>query len=106
MMTTGRGYIVEVAVKEVRGYCVISYRPSDRFVVEKYYIHNNQEKPICLHALSSMLTLLTPFLKGISAKDLGMGSEDDLGYVQCPDAGKPHTRGGTVVFELKRVAIQ
>jgi hypothetical protein len=32
-----------------------------------------------------MLTLLTPFLKGVSARALGIGKEDDVGYVQCPE---------------------
>jgi hypothetical protein len=50
-------------------------------------------------------TLLTPFLKGVSAKSLGIGEEDDVGYVQCPDPGEPYTSGGTVVFELKREKI-
>jgi hypothetical protein len=49
-----------------------------------------------------MLTLLTPFLKGVSARALGIGKEDDVGYMQCPDPGEPYTCRGTVVFELKR----
>jgi len=49
-----------------------------------------------------MLTLLSPFLKGVSAKTLGISSEDDVGYVQCPDPGRPYTCGGTVVFRLVR----
>jgi uncharacterized repeat protein (TIGR04076 family) len=52
-----------------------------------------------------MLTLLTPFLKGVSAKSLGIGEKDDVGYVQCPDPGELYTSGGTVVFELKREKI-
>jgi len=56
--------------------------------------------------LASMLTLLSPFLKGVSAKVLGIGKEDDVGYVQCPDPGKPYTCGGTVVFELRREEIK
>jgi len=89
-------------VKEVRGFCALGYRPGDGFVVERFYIKEIRGKPICLHALSAMLTLLSPFTKGVSAKELGIGSEDDIGYVQCPDPGKPYTCGGTVVFELRR----
>jgi hypothetical protein len=47
-----------------------------------------------------MLTLLAPFLKRVSARTLGIGRVDDMGYVQCPDPGEPYTCGGTVVFEL------
>ena len=97
---------VEVIVKEVRGYCAACYKPGDSFVVREFYILENQRTKICLHALSSMLTLLIPFLKGVSAKDLGIGSTDDIGYVQCPDPGKPYTCGGTVVFELRRRRIE
>jgi len=89
-------------VKEVRGFCTLGYKPGDKFIINRFYIESGQEKPICLHALSAMLTLLSPFLKGVSAKELGIGSEDDIGYIQCPDPGKPYTCGGTVVFELRR----
>jgi len=51
-----------------------------------------------------MTTLLSAFLHGTSAKELGIGVEPDLGYVQCPDPGPPCTKGGTVIFELKREA--
>ena len=44
----------------------------------------------------------SPLLKGVSAKTLGIGETNDIGYVQCPDPGKPYTPGGTVVFQLVR----
>ena len=91
-------YRVYVVVKEVRGYCAAGYRPGDTFVVEGFYIEPMRSTRVCLHALSSMLTLLTPFLKGVSARVLGIGEEDDVGYIQCPDPGEPYTKGGTVVF--------
>jgi len=97
-------YRVRVCVKEVNGNCAMNYKPGDCFTVERFYV-SDAEKGICIHALSSMLTLLSPLLKGISAKVLGIGEQDDIGYVQCPDSGKPHTCGGTVVFELKRERI-
>jgi hypothetical protein len=49
-----------------------------------------------------MLTLLSPFLKGVSAKVLGIGEHDDVGYVRCSDPGGSYTCRGTVVFELER----
>jgi len=51
-----------------------------------------------------MLTLLSPFIKGVSAKELGIGSEDDIGYIKCPNPRKPYAYGGTVIFELRRSA--
>lgn len=99
-------YRVYVTVKEVRGYCAAGYKPGDMFVIEKFYIKPIQDTRICLHALNSMLTLLMPFIKGVSARYLGIGSEDDIGYVQCPDPGEPYTKGGTVVFELRREEVK
>lgn len=96
------GYSVRVTVKEVRGHCAAGYKPGDSFEVESFYIRPSQGVRICLHALSSMLTLLLPFLKGFPADRLGIGSSADVGYVQCPDPGKPYTCGGTAVFELRR----
>ena len=95
-------YRVYVIVKEIHGYCAANYKPGDMFVIERFYIRPLQKTKICLHALNSMLTLITPFLKDTSAKMLGIGKEDDVGYIQCPDPGGPYTEGGTVIFELKR----
>jgi hypothetical protein len=46
-----------------------------------------------------MLTLLSPLLKGVSARVLGIGEQNDIGYVQCPDPRKPYTYEGTSLFE-------
>ena len=99
-------YRVRITVKEVKGYCAAGYKPGDSFEIEQFYIKPNQDVKICLHALNSMLTLLTPFIKGVSAKTLGIGKEDDIGYIQCPDPGRPYTKGGTVIFELRRELIK
>jgi len=101
-----RGYRVEVVVREVRGECALGYRPGDSFTVERYYIPGCQGRPVCLHALAAMLTFLPALLKGVSARELGIGSGDDVGYVQCPDPGRPYTCGGTVVFELRRSVVR
>jgi len=98
-------YRVRVCVKEVKGSCAMDYKSGDCFTVERFYV-SDAGRGICIHALSSMLTLLSPLLKGVSAKDLGIGERDDVGYVQCPDPGRPYTCGGTVVFELKRERIE
>ncbi|MCC5990514.1 MAG: TIGR04076 family protein [Thermosphaera sp.] len=96
---------IRVCVSEVRGKCALGYMPGDCFTIESFYI-SETSKGICIHALASMLTLLAPFLKGISARALGIGKEDNTGYVQCPDPGAPYTCGGTVVFELRREKIE
>jgi len=53
-----------------------------------------------------MITLLMPFLKDVSARELGIGKKDDVGYIQCPDPGTPYTDGGTVIFEMRRVKLE
>ncbi|WP_342803176.1 TIGR04076 family protein [Pyrobaculum sp.] len=57
---------MRIHVKEVRGYCALGYKPGNEFFIENYYIPQNQQR-ICLHAFCSMMSILTPFLKGISA---------------------------------------
>jgi uncharacterized repeat protein (TIGR04076 family) len=52
-------YRVKIRVKEVRGNCALGYRPEDNFTIKNFYIKNTS-KPVCLHALASMLTLLAP----------------------------------------------
>jgi len=98
-------YRVRACVKEIRGHYAISYKPGDCFLIERYYIRDAR-RGVCLHALAAILTLVSPFLKGVSARALDMGREDDVGYVQCPDPGEPYTSGGTVVFELRREEIK
>lgn len=97
-------YKVVVTVKDIKGYCPI-YRVNDCFMVEWFYIKSESSSNVCLHALSSMLTLLSAFIHGSSARDLGIGGEDDIGYIQCPDPGPPYTKGGAVTFELRRLKI-
>jgi len=94
--------IVKITVESVRGRCALGYRVGDTIIARDYYIENH-DKPLCIHALSSMTTILILMLKGYSAKELGVGPDDDTSYVQCPDPGKPYTDGGTVVFKITRL---
>lgn len=98
-------YRVRVTVREVRGYCALGLKPGDEFVIERYYFLTQQNTRVCLHALVGMSSLLLPFLKGVSARELGIGIENDVGFVHCPDPGGPYTTGGTVIFELRREEI-
>jgi len=97
-------YRVRAVVEEVRGKCPI-YKPGDSIVFERFYISSRESSRVCMHALSAMLTLLSAFIKGVSAVDLGIGEQPDVGWVQCPDPGPPRTCGGTVVFKLVREPI-
>lgn len=84
-------YRMKVSIKEVRGRCAMGYTVGDCFVVERYYIREVGGKGVCLHALASMLTPLAPFLKDVPARMLSIGKEDDVGHIQCPYPGEPHT---------------
>ncbi len=97
-------YDVEVEVEEVRGYCAAGYKRGDKFVIRGFYIEPNGSR-ICIHAITGMMSLLSPFAHGISAKDLGIGETDNSGFLQCPDPGEPYTCGGTVIFRLTRREI-
>lgn len=97
-------YEVSIEVVEVRGYCAAGYKCGDKFTIRGFYIEPEENMAkICIHALIAMMTLLSPFLHGVSAKLLGIGNKEDEGYLQCPDPGKPYTCGGTVVFKIKRI---
>ena len=98
-------YEVVVEVMEVRGNCVAGYRLGDRFKIKGFYIDSKEcEAKVCIHALTAMMSLLSPFIHGVSARLLGIGDKDDEGYLQCPDPGKPYTCGATVVFKIRRLS--
>jgi len=96
-------YRIVIEVVEVRGKCAAGYKPGDRIVLNGFYIVSRGSSNVCMHAFSAMMSLLSAFAHGASARELGIGSSDDEGYLQCPDPGRPYTCGGTVVFRLKRV---
>ena len=65
-------YKVRVRVKKVKGDRAMGYKLGNCFTVKRFYVSD-----------ASMLTLLSPFLKGMSAKVLGISEQDDINYVQC-----------------------
>lgn len=97
-------YRVTATVKEIRAKCPL-YTLGDKIVFEDFYAKSSKSEDMCIHAFSAMSTLISALLHGRSAVDLGIGSEPDVGHIQCPDPGPPYTKGGTVVFELRRQII-
>jgi len=97
-------YKLTITVKEVHGKCPL-YQVGDKMVINEFYIDTNNSKHICMHAFSAMLTSLSAFIRGFSAKDLGIGTDADVGYLHCPDPGPPYTKGGAVIFEVKREIV-
>ncbi|MEM4488997.1 MAG: TIGR04076 family protein [Desulfurococcaceae archaeon] len=82
-------------VREGRDRCPF-YEMGDRIVVEKFYINPKRSGAVCMGAFAAISTLLSAFLHDVSAVELSIGSEEDVGYLQCPDPGFPHTRGGAL----------
>ena len=98
-------YRFTIEVKEVKGFCPL-YKPGDQILLKDFYIDSKHSKNVCIHLLSAASTLLSAFMHGASAIELGIGDRDDIGYLQCPDPGSPYTKGGTVVFELMREILE
>lgn len=99
-------YRLVITAKEIRGKCPV-FKLGDRIVVEKPRIVLKETDAVCVHALGSMLSMITALSHGISFKELGLAKkEGDVGYVQCLDLGTPYTNGGTVVFEIRQEKIR
>lgn len=94
-------YSVILKVERIKGYCPL-YKVGDEIVLHDFYIDSSKSNNICIHLLAASSTLLSAFIHGSSAIDLGIGKTDDVGYLQCPDPGPPYTKGGTVLFKLIR----
>jgi uncharacterized repeat protein (TIGR04076 family) len=94
-------YRLVVTVKEVRGKCP-AFKVEDKIVIESPNIVLDKTDALCVHALGSMLSMITALSHGIGFKELGLAHEEgNVGYVQCLDPGPPYTPGGTVTFEIR-----
>ncbi len=97
-------YRVLIEVINIRGRCPV-YKVGDKIYLEGFYIDSKNSSNICMHAFASMISLLSAFSHGASAIELGIGDKEDEGYLQCCDPGDPYTKGGTVIFKIKRIKI-
>jgi len=99
-------YRLIVIVKEVRGKCPV-FKVGDKIVVESPHIILKETDALCVHALGSMLSMITALSHGIGFKELGLSHEEcNVGYVQCLDPGAPYTPGGTVTFKIRREPLE
>jgi len=99
-------YRLVVTVKKVRGTCPV-FKVGDKIIIESPKIIPEKTDALCVHALGSMLSMIIALSHGVSFKELGLAvEEDDVGYVQCLDPGPPYTLGGTVLFEIRREAME
>jgi len=95
---------LEIEVCEVRGYCPV-YKVGDKIVVDDPEIVLERTDALCVHALSSLLHYVLVLERGADPVELGLSKPEDRGhaYIQCVDPGEPYTRGGTVIFKVRRV---
>jgi len=99
-------YRLIITAKEISGNCPV-FKAGDKMVVESPKIVVSKTDNICVHAFGCMLSMIVPLSHAMSFKQLGLAKgEEEKGYVQCLDPGKPYTDGGTVLFEIKRERIQ
>jgi uncharacterized repeat protein (TIGR04076 family) len=99
-------YRLVVTVKEIRGKCPV-FKLGDKIVIESPHIVPEETDALCVHALGSMLSMITALSHGISFKELGLAQKKgNVGYVHCLDPGPPYTLGGTVTFEIRREPLK
>ena len=96
--------MLEIVVCEVRGYCPV-YKVGDKIVVDDPEIVLAETDALCVHALSSLLHYVLILDRGGDPVELGLTKPGDRehAYIQCVDPGEPYTRGGTVIFKIRRV---
>lgn len=95
-------YRLILRVIEIRGRCSV-FDVGDKIVIESPRIIPKETDALCIHALGSMLSMITALSHGVSFKELGLAhNESDVGYIQCLDPGPPYTSGGTVIFKIRR----
>jgi uncharacterized repeat protein (TIGR04076 family) len=96
-------YDLVVEVEEIKGTCPV-FRHGDRMVfLEGYRLDLDETDALCSHAMGALLPWLAALSKGAQPQDLGLAREGDTdAHVQCPDPGRGHTDGGTVLFRIKR----
>jgi uncharacterized repeat protein (TIGR04076 family) len=99
-------YRLIVTVKKIQGTCPV-FKVGDKILIESPKIIPEETDALCVHALGSMLSMIVALSHGVGFKELGLAvKEGDVGYVQCLDPGPPYTLGGTVLFEIKREAME
>jgi len=96
--------MLEIEVAEVRGYCPV-YKVGDKIVIDDPEIVLEKTDALCTHALSSLLHYVLVLERGADPVELGLTKPEDKAhaYIQCVDPGEPHTRGGTVIFKVRRI---
>ena len=96
--------MLEIKVREIRGRCPV-YKVGGKIVIDDPRIILNRPDALCTHALSTLLHYVTILEHDWCPVKLGLTKPDDSehAYMQCVDPGRPYTKGGTVIFECRRI---
>jgi len=94
--------VLEIKVFQIRGVCPV-YKVGDRMVIDGPRILLDKTDAVCVHALSTLLHYVVALQEGADPVKLGLSKDKEHAYMQCVDPGEPYTRGGTVIFECRRI---
>jgi len=94
--------VLEIKVCQIRGVCPV-YKVGDRMVIDGPRILLDKTDAVCVHALSTLLHYVVALQEGADPVKLGLSKDKEHAYMQCVDPGEPYTRGGTVIFECRRI---
>ena len=94
--------MLEIEVCQIRGVCPV-YKVGDRMVIDGPRILLDKTDAVCVHALSTLLHYVVALQEGADPVKLGLSKDKEHAYMQCVDPGEPYTRGGTVIFECRRI---
>jgi len=95
---------LEVKVERIEGKCGL-YEKGDKFLIEQGWLLASN-KPVCLHALASLMPCYVALANGVDPAELGLTSKDGLdpgaAYVRCFDPCDI-TGGGSVTFRISTI---
>ena len=96
--------MLEIEVCEIRGRCPV-HKVGDKIVIDDPKIILEKTDALCTHALASLLHYVLALEKGADPVELGLSKPENRehAYIQCVDPGEPYTRGGTVIFKVRRI---
>lgn len=98
--------MLEVRVHSIKGKCPV-YEKGDRMLISSPRIIIDEIKSCCIHALPTILHYALILEYDWCPLKLGLTTKDkaDRAFVQCSDPGPPYTKGGTVIFEFRKIDL-
>ncbi len=89
-----------ITAKEVKGHCAAGIKVGDRMILRGAAIDLATTDCVCGFAFANLYPVIFAARLGHDLPELGL----DRRVVQCIDPGPPYSSGGTVLFEIKKLA--